>query len=527
MEDFGYNSNPLLKKLGSKVSFTQHEINELIKCKEDPVYFIESYCKIVSLDSEDPVPFELFKYQKKFIKLMHDNRRAISMQPRQMGKTSVVAGYICWYVTFQQNQTVAILANKGDVAQEVLARMKFMYENLPTWMQHGIKKWNEKSISLENGSKIITGATTKAGLRSRSCNFLYIDEAAIIPNNIADEFFTAIYQIISAGKKTKIVLTSTPKGYNHFWKYWNEAEKGINGFAHLRVHYKEHPKRDEKWAKEQRQLLGEVAYNQECLCSFIGSSHTLISGDHLSRLSAKDYIWQNNNFDAIENPEIGHTYFIPVDTSEGIGGDSSAFQVIDITSFPYKTVGKFKSNTISYLLYPNIIHHIAKLYNDAFVLIEINSIGNSVAQILYDELEYENILMVSQRSREGQFLSFSAKSNYGVKTTKQVKRIGCHSLKTLIEEQKLLVFDDDTIRELSTFIETKGSYAADEGYHDDLVMSLVLFAWATQDAMFKDITNVNTRKAILDQRLKELDEHMLPVGFYSDGIEEDEVLSIF
>lgn len=365
------------------------------------------------------------------------------------------------------------------------------------------------------------------GILSHNCNFLYIDEAAIIPNNIADEFFTAIYPIISAGKKTKIVLTSTPKGYNHFWKYWNEAEKGTNGFAHLRVHYKEHPKRDEKWAKEQRELLGEVAFNQEVLCSFIGSSHTLISGDTLSKLSAKDYIWQKNDYDAIEEPQIGHTYFIAVDTSEGIGGDASAFLVIDVTKFPYFTVGKFKCNTISYLLYPNIIHQIAKLYNDAFVLVEINSIGNSVAQILYDELEYENILMVSQRTKDGQFLSLSAKANYGVKTTKQVKRIGCHTLKTLIEEEKLLIFDEDTIRELSTFIESRGTYAADEGYHDDLVMSLVLFAWATQDAMFKDIVNVDTRKAILEQRLKDLDNQMLPVGFYSDGLEEDEMLSIF
>lgn len=528
MNEFTYNSNPLLKKTGASVSYTKEQVEELIKCKEDPIYFIENYCKIVSLDHEDPILFSLFEYQKNFIKSMHENRRLISMQPRQMGKTSVVAGYICWYVGFQSNQTVAILANKGDVAQEVLTRVKFMYEHLPTWMQHGIKKWNEKSIVLENGSKIITAATTKSGLRSRSCNFLYIDEAAIIPNNIAEEFFTAIYPIISAGKKTKIILTSTPKGYNHFWKYWNEAITNKNGFSYLEVKYYEHPQRDEAWAREQRQLLGELAFQQEVLCSFIGSSLTLISGDTLSRLSFVEYVYQKNEVDFIEYPEKDHIYFIPVDTSEGVGGDYSAFSVVDITKFPYRVVAKFRSNKINYLFYPNIIHQIAKMYFDAFVLVEINSIGNQVAHILHDDLEYENLMMVSQETKKGQYLSLENKANFGVKTTKQVKRIGCQTLKTLIEDNKLLVTDKDIINEFTTFIETKGSYAADTTYHDDLVMTLVLFAWATQDNMFKDIINTDTRKAIIERREKEMEDFILPVGYLNDGLEEDEeILSFF
>lgn len=654
MNDFLYNKNPLLKKTGTTLSYTKEQVEELVKCKEDPIYFIENYCKIVSLDHEEPILFSLYKYQKKFIEIMHKERRIISMQPRQMGKTQTVAAYICWYITFQSNQTVAILANKGDASREILSRCKFMYEYLPSWMQHGIKKWNEGSIQLENGSKAFTGATSKAGLRGKSCvsgdtkicvmddkenisyekisslvgcsnlkvlterdfkkfetviyqgikellrlsfddgsyikatydhqfwcegewvycedavigdnlygkivtdiqqveaeevydvfnvedthsyisngvlshncNFLYIDEASIIQNNIADDFFTAIYPIISAGKNTKIVITSTPLGYNHFWKYWNEAEKGKNGFVPLRVYYEEHPSRDEKWAQEQRQLLGDLKFNQEILCSFLGSQNSLISGDALSKLSAIDFVSQQNEVDFIEYPIEGHTYFISVDTAEGVGGDYSAFSVIDITEFPYKTVAKFHSNLISYLLYPNVINQIGKMYNNAFVLVETNSIGNQVAHILYEDLEYENLMMVSQESKRGQYLSLESKANYGVKTTKQVKRIGCQTLKTLIEDQKFLVIDVDGIQELTTFVESRGTFSADEGYHDDIVMTYVLFAWATQDNMFKDIINTDTRKAIIERREKEMEEFILPVGYFSDGTEEEEIFSFF
>lgn len=263
-------------------------------------------------------------------------------------------------------------------------------------------------------------------------------------------------------------------------------------------------------------------------CSFIGSSLTLISGDTLSRLSFVEYIYQKNDVDFIEYPEKDHVYFIPVDTSEGIGGDYSAFSVIDITQFPYRVVAKFRSNKVNYLFYPNIIHQIAKMYFDAFVLVEINSIGNQVAHILYDDLEYENLMMVSQETKKGQYLSLENKANFGVKTTKQVKRIGCQTLKTLIEDNKLLVTDKDIINEFSTFIETKGTYAADSTYHDDLVMGLVLFAWATQDNMFKDIINTDTRKAIIERREKEMEDFILPVGYLNDGTEdEEEILSFF
>ena len=207
-----YKNNPLLKRVGIKHKYTNEQIEELIKCKQDYKYFIKKYCKIVSLDSEDLIDFSLFEYQERFLDAVNDNRRVISMQPRQSGKTTVIGAYLCWYAVFHANQTIAILANNKETANEILSRVKLMYEYLPHWIQHGVKKWNEGSIDLENGSKMFTRATSKSGIRGRSCNLLYIDEASIIPNNIAEAFFTAIYPVISAGKKTKVISTSTPLG---------------------------------------------------------------------------------------------------------------------------------------------------------------------------------------------------------------------------------------------------------------------------------------------------------------------------
>lgn len=523
-----YNKNPLLKGIGKKINYTEEQLKEFLLCKDEPIYFIKKYCKIISLDHEEPINFDLFDYQKRFLTSIHDNRKVVSLQPRQMGKTTTVAAYILYCITFTSNYTCAILANKAAISREILARVKLMYEFLPDWIKQGVKKWNEGSIEFENGSKAFSAATTKSGLRGKSCNMIYIDEAAIIPNNIAEDFFTAIYPIISAGKNTKVILTSTPLGYNHFWKYWNESIKGTNGFVPIEVKYQEHPERDEAWAEFQKKLLGDVKYNQEVLCHFLGSTATLISGDKLSKMSSVPFVYvKDDHLSIIEYPEENRNYFISVDTSEGVGGDYSAFSVIDITKFPYKVVAKYKNNKISHLIYPNIIFDIAKKYNESYVLVEINSVGIQVAQILHDELEYENLLMVASQTKIGQHLSYHNKANYGIKTTKQVKRIGCQTLKTLIEEDKLLIFDEDIIMELTNFVEAKGSYQADEGYHDDLVMTLVLFAWATQDTLFKELTNSNARKQMFERQLLEIEQDMLPVGFYNDGQPETEVLANF
>jgi hypothetical protein len=517
-----YNGNRSLKQIGYEIEYTVDQIKEILKCKDDPIYFIKTHCKIISLDSEQLIPFELYPYQERFIQTLQDSRRVISMQPRQMGKSQTVAAYVLWYTLFNNNKTVAILAHKSDAAMEILSRYQLMYENVPIWMQQGIKTWNKGDVDLENGSSVFTAATSSAGIRGKSVNLLYVDEAAIIPNNIADQFFTSVYPVVSAGETTKIILTSTPLGYNHFWKFWNDAENNNNGFVPLRVHYFEHPKRDEKWAAEQKALLGEIKFNQEVLCAFLGSSNTLINADTIGRLSAKPYEHSRDNLDIIEAPQDKHSYFITVDTSRGVGGDYSAFTVIDTTQYPFSIVAKYRDNKISPLLFPTIIHKVAKDFNSAVILVEINDIGQQVADIIHNELEYENMIWVGSDSRYGQVLSSSGRSaTLGVRTTKQIKRIGCATLKSLVENNKLLVFDKDIISEFSTFIEHNGSFEADEGYNDDLVMTLVLFAWASNDLLFKDLMNTNNRQALYSQQIKNIEEELTPFGFIDNGIPDE------
>jgi hypothetical protein len=517
-----YNGNRSLKQIGYSIQYTYEQVQELMKCKDDPKYFIKTYCKIVSLDSEQLIPFELFGYQEKFIDVIQDNRKVISMQPRQMGKSQTVAAYILWYTLFNNNKTVAILAYKSDAAMEILSRYQLMYENVPIWMQQGIKTWNKGDVELENGSSVFTAATSSAGIRGKSVNLLYVDEVAIVPNNIAEQFFTSVYPVVSAGETTKIILTSTPLGYNHFWKFWNDAESGANGFKHLRVNYWEHPRRDEKWASEQKALLGDVKFNQEVLCAFLGSSNTLISPDTIARLSPINYVYSKDSLDILEEPKPGNFYMISADTSRGVERDYSAFTVINTTEYPFKVVAKYRDNKISPLLYPSVIHKVAKDYHNAYILVEINDIGQQIADILHNDLEYENMMWVGSDSRYGQHISSSGRdAKLGVRTTKQVKSIGCSSLKSLVENNKLLVFDKDIISEFSTFVETKGTFKADEGYNDDLTMTLVLFSWASNDPVFKDLMNANNREALFKQQIINIEEELTPFGFINNGQPEE------
>ena len=518
-----YNGNPNLKQIGTTISYTKEQVTEIIKCSQDPIYFIENYCQIVSLD-RGLIPFKLYDCQKEKVHTILNNRKVILMEGRQQGKTITAAACILWYTLFQENKTVAILANKSSAAREVLSRYELMYEMLPIWMQQGVKTFNKGDIELENGSKVFTAATSTSGIRGKSVNWLYIDEAAIIPNNVAEEFFTSVYPTISAGTTTKILLTSTPLGYNHFWKFWNEAEQGLNGFVPMFIPYNRIPGRDEKWAAEQKAMLGELKFNQEVLCNFLGSSNTLINPDTIGKMSVKPYVYTKDGLDIFVEPEEEHVYMLVADTSRGVGGDYSAFTVLDITAYPYSVVAKYRNNKISPLLFPNIIYKVAKDYNKAYCLIEINDNGQQVADSLYMDLEYENVFFVGSNSKSGQYLSggFSSGATLGVRTTKQVKRLGCTSFKSLVESTKLLIHDPDIINEISTFIEVRGTHKADEGYQDDLVMCLVLFAWATNELFFKDLTDTNLRKALYEEQFKQIEENLTPFGIIENGIPEEE-----
>lgn len=512
-----YHGNPNLKPVGYSHEWTKEQIAEYMKCADDPIYFIENYCQIVTLD-RGLQPFKLYDCQKRKVDFIMNNRRCILMEGRQQGKTVTAAACILHYIIFQDSKTVAIMANKSNAAREVLSRLQIMYENLPLWMQQGVKTWNKGDVELENGSRVFTAATTSSGIRGKSVNWLYIDEAAIIPNNVADEFFTSVYPTISAGETTKILLTSTPLGYNHFWKFWNESEKGKNGFKNMFIHYSEIPGRDDVWAEQQLQLLGELKYNQEVLCEFLGSSNTLINGKTLAVLSSKEPEYFKDGLSIYQDPEKDKYYVISADVARGIGGDYSAFVVVDVTSMPYTVVAKYKHNKISPLLYPNILDKVGRDYNNAFIMVESNDIGQQVLDILHQENEYENIFTtVTENGKQYISPGFGKSARLGVTTSKAVKRQGCFAFKSLMEERKLLLFDAEIIQELSTFIERSGTFQADEGYNDDLAMSLVLFSWVTTNPFFADLTNVNVREGIYNSEMRMIENDLTPFGIIDDG----------
>ena len=526
-----YHGNPNLKPVGYQHEYTKEELNEFAKCSVDYIYFIETYCKIITLDG-GLVPFTLYEYQKKILDVIHNNRKVIEMLPRQHGKTATSAAYILWYTLFQENKTVAIIANKGAAAREVLDRYQIMYESIPLWMQQGVLIWNKGNIQLENGCKVFTSATTASAIRGRAINFLYIDEFSSVAANLAEEFYTSVYPTISSGTTSKILITSTPIGYNHFFKHWSEAKpvdgveghEGKNGFVRIYVSYHEHPLHDEIWAEEQRKGLGEVKFNQEVLCEFLGSSHTLINGATLGILSAgvEPPLRSNMDLDIYEEPLPGHFYFLAGDCAYGVKGDYSAFVVVDATQTPYKLVAKYRCNTIMPMLFPSVIRKVAIDYNMAYVLLENNDIGKSVLDILHQDLEYENLVTtLTENGKTHISPGFSATTQIGVKSNKVVKKIGCFAMKSLLEEQKFPIFDAELVNELSTFTEQNGTFKADEGKYDDLAISLMLFCWASSNPYFNELTNISVRDKIYREQMEQIESNLTPF-LIDDGREQEQ-----
>ncbi len=513
-----YLSNPNLKKIGVDIEFTQKQIEEYVKCAKDPIYFIRQFVKIIHVD-HGLIPLDLYEYQERMVTTFNDNRFVITKMPRQSGKSTAVVGYILHYILFNQDKNVALLANKAELARELLDRLKKAYENLPLWLQQGIVVWNKGSIEVENGSKIIATSTTGSAARGQSFSLVFLDEFAFVPHGLADDFFKSVYPTISSGQETKMIIVSTPKGMNHFYRMWTEAEEGRSNFLPLTVNWWETPGRDERWKEEQIANTSEEDFEQEFACNFLGTSNTLINTNTLRNLTFVRPIFQKQGFDQYANIEPGHEYIITVDTSRGVGGDFSAFTVVDVSDIPYRVVAKYRDKNISPLLYPELIYNVANNFNQAFVLVEINDIGEQIANILYRDLEYENLFITAMKGRAGQRVGggFGKNAQLGVRTTKQVKRIGCSTLKDLIEDQKIIIEDFDIIEELSNFISKRESYEADEGHHDDLVMCLVLFGWLIRQEYFKDLTNSDIRQKFLADKEEMLDEEMLPFGFYDDG----------
>ena len=522
-----YLGNPNLKKVGVEIEFTKEQVEEYLKCKQDPVYFARNYMKIISLD-EGIVPFEMWDFQEKLISDFHENRFNIAKLPRQTGKSTTVVSYLLYYAIFNDNVNIGILANKASTARDLLGRLQLGYENLPKWMQQGVAVWNKGSMELENGSKILAASTSASAVRGMSFNILFLDEFAFVPNHIAEEFFASVYPTITSGKSTKVIIISTPYGMNHFYKMWMNAVNGKNGYVFNEVHWSQVPGRDAEWKAITIANTSERQFTQEFECNFLGSVDTLISASKLQNLTFVDPIKSNAGLDVYEKAIENHEYIITVDVARGVGGDYSAFIVYDITTLPYRIVAKYRNNTIKPVLFPSVIFQVAKEYNMPYILCEVNDIGDSIASTLNYDLEYPNVLMCAMRGRAGQIVGqgFSGnKTQLGVKMSVTVKKIGCANLKAIIEEDKLIFNDYDILSELTTFIQKKQSFEADEGYHDDLVMCMVLFAWLVMQDYFKEMTDQDIRRRIYEDQKDQIEQDMAPFGFIDDGLGDDTFIS--
>ena len=518
-----YLGNPNLKRANVAQEFSQEQVLEFYACRNDPIYFAEKYVKIVSLD-EGLTPFKPYHFQKKLIKNFHENRFNICKMPRQTGKSTTCVAYLLHYVVFNDSVNVGILANKAATARELLGRLQTAYENLPKWMQQGIIAWNRGSLELENGSKILAASTSASAVRGMSFNILFLDEFAFVPNHIADSFFSSVYPTITSGKSTKVIIVSTPHGMNHFYRLWHDAEKAKNEYIPTDVHWSEVPGRDEKWKKSTIANTSEAQFKVEFECEFLGSVDTLISPSKLRALVYDEPHKRSAGLDVYENCKEDHDYVITVDVARGVGGDYSAFVVIDITEFPHRVVAKYRNNEIKPMLFPNIIWEVAKSYNDGFILCEVNDVGDQVAAIINYDLEYENLLMCSMRGRAGQVVGqgFSGKkTQLGVKMSKTVKKVGSLNLKTLIEEDKLTFKDYEILSELTTFIQKHNSFEAEEGCNDDLAMCLVIYAWLVAQDYFKELTDQDVRKRLYEEQKNQIEQDMSPFGFIMDGLDDE------
>ena len=522
MPSENYLGNPNLKNVGQVIEWTEETLTEYMKCKEDPEYFIKNFVKIIHVD-RGLVPFEMYDYQEDMIRKFNDNRFVICKMPRQTGKSTTIIAFLLHYVLFNESVNVAILANKGAVARELLSRLQLAYENLPKWLQQGAVVWNKGNIEVENGSKVIAAATSSSAVRGSSFNIIFLDEFAHVPQNIAESFFTSVYPTISSGESTKVLIVSTPLGMNMFYKMWIEAEEGRNDYVPIEVHWSDMPGRDLKWKEETIRNTSEVQFTQEFECEFVGSTYTLIAPSKLRSMVFTPPIHSNNNLDVFQEPIKNHTYALVADSAQGKGVDYSAFIVFDVSEMPYKQVAKFRDNTISPMLYPNVIYNVGNKYNCAHVLIEVNDIGSQVADTLHYDLEYENIMIITMRGRAGQQIGggFAKNIQLGLRTSKQIKRIGCATLKDIVEQDQLILPDFETIRELTTFALTNNTYQAEEGAHDDLAMCLVIFSWLVNQRYFKELTNMDIRKKMWEEQMETLEQDMLPFGIIDDGIEQE------
>ena len=503
-----YQYNHLVKKDGVVQEWTQDEVIEYAKCMADPAYFAETYIKIISLD-KGLVPFHLYPYQERMFQEFNNNRFNIILACRQSGKSISSVAYLLWYAIFHPEKTIAVLANKGSTSREMLGRVTLMLENLPFFLQPGCKTLNKGSIEFSNNSRIVAAATGGSSIRGMSVNLLYLDEFAFVER--ANEFYTSTYPVVSSGIDTKVIITSTANGIgNTFHKIWEGANQGVNEFKPFRVDWYDVPGRDEAWKEQTVNNTSQLQFDQEFGNTFFGTGDTLINAETLLSLRAKNPIAHMEGGDLLiyEETQDNHDYIMTVDVAKGRGQDYSTFNIIDISERPFKQVAVYRCNTISPLLFPTIIYKYAKVYNESYVVVESNDQGTVVCNGLYLDLEYENMHVESV-----------SKNRMGIEITRKTKRLGCSGIKDVLESGKLEIVDENTILEISTFVAKGTSYEASDGNHDDLMMNLVMFGYFATGTYFTDLTDINMKEMLFQQKMDAIEADMVPFGWHDDASE--------
>jgi hypothetical protein len=503
-----YKGNTGVKSDGIVQEWTNDEVEEYVKCLNDPSYFAETYCKVISLD-RGLVPFKLYPYQRKMFHSFNENRFNIVLACRQSGKSISSVAYLLWFALFNPEKTIAVLANKGATSREMLGRVTLMLENLPFFLQPGCKALNKGSIEFSNNSRIVAAATSGSSIRGMSVNLLYLDEFAFVEH--AANFYTSTYPVISSGKDTKVIITSTANGIgNMFFNIWEGAMQGINQYHPFRVDWWDVPGRDENWKNETIGNTSQLQFDQEFGNTFFGTGDTLISSATLLELKSRPptRILEDGSVKIYKEPDIDHQYVMTVDVSKGRGQDYSTFNLIDISTRPFEQVAVYRNNNISPILFPDIIYKYANVYNEAYIIVEANDQGGVVCNGLYHDLEYENLHIESAIKAD----------RLGVEMNKKIKRLGCSGIKDIVETRKLQVVDAQTIMEMSTFVAKGQSFEASEGNHDDLMMNLVMFGFFATGNYFSDLTDINLKEMMFAQRMKEIEDDVLPFGYIDDGL---------
>jgi hypothetical protein len=537
----GYGGNPLLPLPGDEVQLTAEELVEFAKCMRDPLYFISTYVKISNVD-EGITSFTPYQFQEAIIKELQDNRFVIAKLPRQCGKSTViVCGYFLWYVLFNTDVSVALLANTEDTAIMLLDRLKNSFELLPRFLKQGVEKWDQKLLKFANKARVRAAATSGSAIRGDTFNIVFLDEFAFVPANIALEFMASVFPVISSGKSTKLFIVSTPNGFNLFYRLFTDSVKSLNSFKNLAytwrdVYFARNPNATEaealQWADEAiKNMAGNrQKFQQEFECDFLGSANSLVAPWKLAQIDWRVPMEVRGKLRIYEKPvflsEAGpaHVYLVTVDVAQGQQLDSSVAQVIDITTSPFKQVAVYQDDSIKPAQFAPIIAQIGNWYNKAFLFFEVNGEALLTAQICQEELEYENLIQIFMHKKKGQQMSagHALNAKVGLKSSVATKRIGCTGLKSLMENDKLIVNDYETMTQLTTFVgkpDKRGLltvYEAEIGNHDDCISPLVLLGWLTAQSAFENYVGLNMRQ-LLTGGGDPVDLEPPLLGFFDEG----------